>query len=164
MDDVNEISAVELFDLVWRRIRHELAAAGQAIAPELRPSQRRVLARTPPDGMRVGELADRTSMTAQSLGQYVEVLRHLGYLESIPDPHDRRIKLIRPTPRGREAGAAARRELWRLEERWAAAIGEPGWQQLRTVLSKLAASAPGGTSPPDRSGFPDAELAHHVPD
>jgi DNA-binding MarR family transcriptional regulator len=163
MVDVNEISAVELFDLVWRRIRHELAAAGQAIAPELRPSQRRVLARTPPDGMRVGELADRTSMTAQSLGQYVEVLRHLGYLESIPDPHDRRVRLIRPTPRGREAGAAARRELWRLEERWAAAIGEPGWRQLRSVLSKLAASAPGGTSPPDRTGFPDAEPAYHVP-
>jgi len=142
MDDVNEISVVELFDLVWRRLRHELATGGQAIAPELRPSQRRVLARTPPDGMRVGELADRTRMTAQSLGQHVEVLRHLGYLESIPDPHDRRVRLIRPTPRGREVGAAARREVRRLEERWAAAIGEPGWQQLRTVLSKLAASAP----------------------
>jgi DNA-binding MarR family transcriptional regulator len=163
MIDVNEISAVELFDLVWRRLRHELATAGQAIAPELRPSQRRVLARTPPDGMRVGELAARTRMTAQSLGQYVEVLRHLGYLESIPDPHDRRVKLIRPTPRGREVGAAGRREIRRLEERWAAAIGEPGWQQLRTVLSKLAANAPGGTSPPDRNGLPDAEPAH-VPD
>lgn len=152
MSAVNDVSAVELFDLVWRRIRHELAAAGQVIAPELRPSQRRVLARTPPEGMRVGELADRTKMTAQSLGQCVEVLKHLGYLESIPDPHDRRVKLIRPTPRGREAGAAARREIRRLEERWAAEIGEPGWQQLRAVLSKLAANAPDDMSTPGGGG------------
>ncbi len=142
MTSVNEINAVELFGLVWRRIRHELAAAGQVIAPELRPSQRRVLAHTPLDGMRVGDLAARTRMTAQSLGQIVEVLKHLGSLESLPDPHDRRVRLIRPTPRGREAGAAARKEIRHLEERWAAEVGEPGWQQLRVILSKLAANAP----------------------
>jgi DNA-binding MarR family transcriptional regulator len=153
MTAVNEVSAVELFDLVWRRIRHELAAAGQVIAPGLRPSQQRVLARTPPEGMRAGELADRTRMTAQSLGQYVEVLKHLGYLESIPDPHDRRVKLIRPTPRGREVGAAVRREIRRLEERWAAEIGEPGWQQQRAVLSKLAANASDDISTPDGGGI-----------
>jgi DNA-binding MarR family transcriptional regulator len=150
MVDVKETNVVELFDLVWRRIKDELDIAGKGIAPELRPSQRRVLALTPPEGMKVSDLAARTRMTAQSLGQYVEVLGHLGYLESVSDAADRRVKLIRPTTRGRKVGAAGRQELRHLEARWAEAIGEPEWQQLRTVLTKLAGNAASDTDSPDR--------------
>ena len=142
MTDVNEAPAVELFDLVWRRLRHQLDAVGDQVAPELRSSYRRVLGRTPPDGLRVSALAERAQMTPQSLGQFVEVLRHAGYLEVVPDPADRRVRLIRPTSKGLAAGEAIRQAVRDLEERWSAEIGEPGWQQLRRHLAQLAAAAP----------------------
>ena len=74
MYDVKGLSLVELFDLAWRRIRDELAADPVTEAPELRPSQLRVLGRTPLEGIRVTALADRTLMTAQALGTIVDVL------------------------------------------------------------------------------------------
>lgn len=119
------------------------ASASDAVAPELRPSHRRVLSQVPADGLRVSALAERVQMTPQSLGQFVEVLRHAGYLEIVPDPADRRARLIRPTGTGLAAGEAIRQAVGALEERWAAEIGEPGWGQLWDVLARLAAAAEG---------------------
>src|ERR1700744_3302687 len=117
MDDVKGLSLVELFDLTWRRIREELAADPVTEAPELRPSQLRVLGRTPLEGIRVTALADRTLMTAQALGTIVYVLVLTGYLEPIPAPHDRRPKLLRPPETGRRVQGFARRQLADLEDR-----------------------------------------------
>jgi|SRR5690348_9128094 DNA-binding MarR family transcriptional regulator len=142
MTEVNEAPAVELFDRVWRRLRHELETVGDMVAPELRSSYRRVLGRTPPDGLRVSVLAERTQMTPQSLGQFVEVLRHAGYLEVVPDPADRRARLIRPTSKGLVASEAIRQAIRDLEDRWSAEIGAAGWQQLRRHLTQLATAAP----------------------
>jgi DNA-binding MarR family transcriptional regulator len=142
MTDVNEAPAVELFDRVWRRLRRELDTASDRAAPDLRSSQRRALSLVPPDGLRVSALAERAQMTPQSLGQLVEVLRHAGYLEVVADPADRRVRLIRPTQKGLATGAAIRRAVRGLEERWSAEIGEPGWQHLRQSLAQLAAGAP----------------------
>jgi DNA-binding MarR family transcriptional regulator len=141
MDDVKELSLVELFDLAWRRIRDELAADPVTEAPELRPSQLRVLGRTPMEGIRVTALADRTLMTAQALGTIVDVLVLTGYLERIPDPHDRRAKLLRPTEAGRRVHGIARRKLADLEDRWRHELGDRQWRELRSTLAILSRSA-----------------------
>src|SRR5262249_14599654 len=141
MADVNETPIVGLFDMVWRRLRHELEAVTDRIAPELRPSQLRVLGFTPAEGLRVSALAERAHMTPQSLSQLVEVMRHAGYLEMVTDPGDRRARLIRPTERGLAAGRQIRGSLDGLEERWSAEIGEADWATLRDVLARLAAAA-----------------------
>jgi DNA-binding MarR family transcriptional regulator len=147
MDEVKGLSLVELFDLVWRRIRDEMAADPVTEAPELRPSQLRVLGRTPPEGIRVTALAERTQMTAQALGAIVDVLVLTGYLERVPDPHDRRAKLLRPTEAGRRVHAIARRKLADLEDRWRHELGDQQWRELRSALAFL--SRPAQDQPPE---------------
>jgi DNA-binding MarR family transcriptional regulator len=147
MDEVKGLSLVELFDLVWRRIRDEMAADPVTEAPELRPSQLRVLGRTPPEGIRVTALAERTQMTAQALGTIVDVLVLTGYLERVPDPHDRRAKLLRPTEAGRRVHAIARRKLADLEDRWRHELGDQQWRELRSALAFL--SRPAQDQPPE---------------
>jgi DNA-binding MarR family transcriptional regulator len=138
MDNVKELSLVELFDLAWRRIRDELAADPVTEAPELRPSQLRVLGRTPLEGIRVTALAERTQMTAQALGTIVDVLVLSGYLERVRDPHDRRAKLLRPTEAGRLVHAIARGKLANLEDRWRQELGDRQWRELRSALAVLS--------------------------
>lgn len=138
MSDVKEPSLVELIDAVWRRVKAELADDPVVEAPDLRPSQLRVLARTPLHGIRGTELAARTQMTAQALGTIVDVLEHAGYLERVPDVLDRRAKLIRPTAKGRVVHRVAHRKTEQLEIRWRAEIGDHHWRQLRSALSTLA--------------------------
>lgn len=141
MDDVKDLSLVELFDLAWRRIRNELAADPVTEAPELRPSQLRVLSRTPLEGIRVTALAERTQMTAQALGTIVDVLVLTGYLERVPEPHDRRAKLLRPTEAGRRVHAMARGKLADLEDRWRHELGDQQWRELRSALAHLSRPA-----------------------
>jgi DNA-binding MarR family transcriptional regulator len=141
MNEVKGLSLVELFDLAWRRIRDELASDPVTEAPELRPSQLRVLGRTPLEGIRVTALAERTQMTAQALGTIVDVLVLTGYLERVPDPHDRRAKLLRPTESGRRVHDIARRKLADLEDRWRHELGDPQWRELRSALAFLSGAS-----------------------
>jgi DNA-binding MarR family transcriptional regulator len=144
VDEVKGLSLVELFDLTWRRIRDELGADPVTEAPELRPSQLRVLGRTPLEGIRVTALAERTQMTAQAVGTIVEVLVMTGYLERVPDPHDRRAKLLRPTDAGRRIHGIARRKLADLEDRWRHELGDQQWSELRSALALLSRSPADG--------------------
>src|SRR5580698_8460906 len=109
---------------------------------ELRPSQRRVLGRTPLEGIRVTALAERTQMTAQALGTIVDVLVLTGYLERVRDPHDRRAKLLRPTEAGRRVHAIARGKLAVLEDRWRHELGDRQWRELRSTLAFLSRLPP----------------------
>ena len=138
MDDVKEPALVELFDLVWRRVKDEMAADPVTEAPELRPSQLRVLSRTPLDGTRATELAARTQMTAQALGTIVDVLVLTGYLERVSDPSDRRAKVVRPTEAGRRVHLIARDKLAGLEDRWRRELGDQRWRELRSTLTILS--------------------------
>jgi DNA-binding MarR family transcriptional regulator len=139
VDYVKELSLVELFDLVWRRVKDELAASPVTEAPGLRPSQLRVLGRTPPEGIRVTALAARTQMTAQALGPIVEVLVLAGYLERVPDPDDRRAKVLRLTETGLRIHDISHGKLADLDDRWRDELGDQRWRELRTTLGLLAA-------------------------
>ena len=59
--------------------------------------------------MRVTDLADRVGMTKQALGEFANDLEERGLLETVRDPADRRVRILRPTGaggsrRGRRAG------------------------------------------------------------
>src|SRR5919199_2989010 len=51
-------------------------------------------------GSRLTELAERSGITKQAVGEAVAELEQLGYVERVPDPSDGRAKIIRLTPRG----------------------------------------------------------------
>jgi DNA-binding MarR family transcriptional regulator len=86
---------------VVRYIHHAFAEAGYN---DLRPAHMPILMYVdhPPHGTRITELAERAQMTKQSMGDLVADMEALGVVERIPDPTDRRAKIVRYTARGWE--------------------------------------------------------------
>src|SRR5215213_4896990 len=54
------------------------------------------------DGTTVSVLAQRAGITKQAMAELVAYLEEHGYVTRVPDPADRRAKLVLPTDRGRE--------------------------------------------------------------
>ena len=138
---------VALLEWVWRRTKRELDTAGRELAPDLRPSHVRLISITPAGGMRLGDLATKAGMTAQSLGELVDTLNRAGYTEVVPDPADRRARLVRPTERGAQLALAMNAKARELEELWSQEFSNRQWQEFRQVLNTLGrVTAPVGTS------------------
>ncbi len=126
-----------LLGLVMGGFKRELGATGPS---GLRTSQLRMLSMTPADGMRVTDLADRVGMTKQALGEFANELEEQGMLESVRDPADRRVRIVRPTRRGLEAVADDERAIAELEKEWRSRLGPRKWDQLRALLQEAASS------------------------
>jgi DNA-binding MarR family transcriptional regulator len=90
------------------------------------------------DGCRLTDLAARSSLTKQGIGETVSELERLGYIERVPAPDDRRAKIIRLTERGRKCQAAAARALDEIEQGWTARFGEERVTALRHILEEIA--------------------------
>lgn len=88
-------------------------------------------------GTQVSELARRAQITKQSMAELVAHLERHGYVERVPDPADRRAKLVRATDRGREVYAVAREFVAELEREWTARLGEAKMRTLRELLEEL---------------------------
>jgi DNA-binding MarR family transcriptional regulator len=106
-----------------------------------KPKHSAVFAQISLEGDRLTTLARRANMTPQAMGELVDELVDLGYVERRPDPTDRRAKLIVPTRRGREAIAAGAATIEGIEERVTEILGERGHRELRRLLTKLLRQA-----------------------
>jgi DNA-binding MarR family transcriptional regulator len=107
--------------------------------PAVRPPHGAALQYLDDDGTQVSELARRAQVTKQSMAELVAHLERHGYVERVPDPADRRARLVRATPRGREVYAIAREVVAELEARWTAQLGAARMRQLRALLEELNA-------------------------
>jgi DNA-binding MarR family transcriptional regulator len=58
-------------------------------------------------------------------------------VERIPDPADRRAKLVRVTGKGRATIPIARDAIGEIEARWSEALGERDMRRLRELLERL---------------------------
>jgi DNA-binding MarR family transcriptional regulator len=76
-------------------------------------------------------------MTKQSVGEVTSDLEGRGYLERVADPSDGRAKIIRLTPRGREAYTIGRQLIDELEREWAERYGEERVAALRDALEAV---------------------------
>jgi DNA-binding MarR family transcriptional regulator len=128
-----------LMDLAWRAFRRRMdeGIRPRVASPQLRPSQLRLLSLTPPDGMRVTDLAARVGMTKQALGEFVATLQDAGLVEVTVDQRDRRVRLVRPTPAGQELQRVIESAITRIERRWAAEVGPERWATFREVLAEI---------------------------
>lgn len=124
-------------ELMLADMRERLAAAGFG---ELRPTHGCVFRFVPSEGMRLTDLAARAEITKQTCGEIVNELESLGYVERLPDPADRRAKIIRLTERGAAAQAEARRLFAEIEAEWAARFGAERIAALRSLLEEIAAA------------------------
>jgi DNA-binding MarR family transcriptional regulator len=90
-------------------------------------------------GMRLTKLAELASITKQSAGEIVDDLVARGYVQRIPDPEDRRAKLICLTERGEEAQAHGFGLFAEVEKRWVERYGREKIEALRATLEEIAA-------------------------
>lgn len=104
---------------------------------DIRPAHSKVFEVIKGTGSRITDMAADAAMTKQAMQYLVDDLERLGYAERIPDPDDRRAKLIRLTPRGRECVVFAREEFALTEAGWAKKLGKEKMEQLRTLLAEL---------------------------
>ena len=123
-----------LMGMVFGRVRDRLAAE----APDLRPSQLRVLEWLPAEGLTISELAECAEMTTQGCGQFVRQLESLGMVEVSVAEHDARARVVRITDAGRDAHARAAAVLAACDEEWSARVGPERWRVFREVLEEVA--------------------------
>ena len=137
--DASRITLPALMDLaveaMYLDFRKDLEAEG---LDDVRPTHGCVFRFVHEDGMRLTELAALAGLTKQSVGEIVDDLTGLGYLDRIPDPTDKRAKLIRLTAKGRAAQETGFRLFAKLERDWADAFGADRIESLRSLLEEIA--------------------------
>src|SRR4051812_44518250 len=104
----------------------------------LRQSHLRILESVAPDGSRAVDLARGLRMTKQGAGQLVATLLRLGLVAQVPDPGDRRARLLVLTDDGRDLRRALEAQLAAIEEGWAREVGAADYATFRRVLTVIA--------------------------
>ena len=128
-----------LLEQALRTLRPDLEAVGAS--PELRDrmgalrsSQLRLVALVPAEGMRLTDLAARVGMTKQALGEFATDLEDRGLLETVRDPADKRVRIVRRTTVGDEVAEVTGRAITEMEARWRTRIGPERWDAMRETL------------------------------
>lgn len=120
-------------------LRQVVAGLAAADFGDVRPAHFTVFQHIPPEGIRLTALADAALMTKQSMGYLVDDLEALGYVERVPDPTDRRAKVVRLTARGRAVEETVRKVIRQIEADWAARLGQEEYRHLTRLLRALIA-------------------------
>ena len=124
-----------------------LARLAERGHPEVRAAHSAVFQYLDDTGTTVSALADRAQMTKQAMAELVHHLEAHGYVRRVPDPADRRAKLVLATERGREVLAIARALVPEIEERVGAVVGAERVPSLVADLDAIrAALTDGGSS------------------
>jgi DNA-binding MarR family transcriptional regulator len=107
----------------------------------LRPSHGAVFQYLDDTGTTVSVLAERAQMTKQAMAELVQHLETHGYVVRVPDPTDRRAKLVQPTERGLEVFAIAQELVPELEDQIRQVIGADRVQALWNDLEAIRRTA-----------------------
>jgi DNA-binding MarR family transcriptional regulator len=105
--------------------------------PEVRYAHGSVFQFLDDAGTRVTVLAERAQVTKQAMAQLVGHLEVHGYVERVPDPSDRRAKLVRATARGRDVFRIVREFVAEIDARLVSRLGETKVRRLRALLEEL---------------------------
>lgn len=136
---VNRVPLPGLMEVVqealYAEFRQELVETGYG---DIRPTHGCVFRFIREEPLRLTELATLAGMTKQSIGEVIDNLVDLGYVKRVPDPQDRRAKLISLTARGEEAQKIGLALFTKVEQRWAKRYGPERFAQLRELLEEIA--------------------------
>jgi DNA-binding MarR family transcriptional regulator len=114
-----------------------LQAVRDAGFDDLTLAQARVFQRIAPGGSRLTDLAEQSQMTKQSVAGLVDELERMRYVRRVPDPDDRRARLIQIDKRGRQAAKAAGAAHSQIQAEWRSHLGARRFSQLRDALEDL---------------------------
>lgn len=104
---------------------------------ELQPAQYSVISHLSLSGTRLTDLAKRALMTKQGMGQLVDEVERMGYVERVPDPTDSRAKIVRFTEKGHRLMSHGIAIGESLQEEYAKLIGKKRLKDLRDALDDL---------------------------
>jgi DNA-binding MarR family transcriptional regulator len=133
-----------LFDSVMDDLHAYLVQAG---FEDLRPTHvLNVLRLMDCDGTRPTALARRAGMTPQAMSELVGYLEQHGYVRRIPDPVDRRGRVVVYADRGTAAAELATEFFADLETRWDGLVGAERLQDLKVALADVLDAATSGSA------------------
>lgn len=98
------------------------------------------------DGAKQSTLVRRMGLTKQAVQQLVDDLEKVGIVERVPDPDDRRGKIVRFTDKGLAARRDAALVKARIEAEIRAELGDDAFETLDALLKRI----PPIVSVPDR--------------
>jgi DNA-binding MarR family transcriptional regulator len=124
------------------RLAEEINNAGRRHDPRVRAAHSAVFVHMEHEGIRLTRLAEKAMMTPQAMGELVDGLEKLGYLRRIPDPTDRRAKLIVFTDQGDGALKVAFDAVAEVEHRLAGLLGREAVENLHGMLERIIAEYP----------------------
>jgi DNA-binding MarR family transcriptional regulator len=128
-----------LLGQAWSALGQEILDGVHAAGHPVRMAHSMVFVHMELDGIRLTDLAARASMTPQAMGELVDDLQDHGYVERIPDPGDRRAKLIVLTDRGFDNLQAAFDTIAGIERRLEELLGREQLLALRASLRAIIA-------------------------
>jgi DNA-binding MarR family transcriptional regulator len=114
-----------------------MRAAGHGWFTEARAG---LLGNIPRGGMRQAALIDRSAISKQAVQQLLDGLEADGVVERLPDPRDRRGKLVRYTSKGLDALRDGDRIKLEIEQGYVARLGSQRFAALMDALRALDAS------------------------
>ena len=107
--------------------------------PAIRPGHGCVFRFIHQGGSRLTELAESSGLSKQAVGEVVDDLEKLGYVERAQDPQDGRAKVIRLTERGADAQRTALEIFADIERDFAERYGAERVATMRELLEEIAA-------------------------
>ncbi|WP_327431832.1 MULTISPECIES: MarR family winged helix-turn-helix transcriptional regulator [unclassified Streptomyces] len=134
----SELNTGLLLFIPYRALENRVfAALAEAGFDDFTPAQARVLQRVGPNGTRLTDLAEQAQVTKQTAGFLVDQLEKAGYVRRMPDPTDKRARLVCLAERARAAQPVAGAVIAEIEKEWEAHLGKRRMTQLRQALTML---------------------------
>lgn len=119
------------------------AALRDAGFTDLRAAHAPVFMAIDPDGTRVTDLARRSAMSKQAVGELIRHLAGHGYVAVGPDPADGRAKRVTLTERGWAALELGERVIADFDRWLERTVGTRRVGELRETLDRIIATPPG---------------------
>lgn len=148
-------SHIPLTPMIGARLRYPLRLLSERIArdvaeagfDDIRAPHFTVFQHLDAGGSRLTTVAARAFITKQSVAVLIDELESMGYVRRLPDPHDRRARIIERTERGWALEVVARKSVGAFEDEWKALVSEKDWRVFRHVLDALADAKEPGAQP-----------------
>ncbi len=124
--------------LVWQWVWAEnYAGVVRAGYDDLNPAHVALFRHPTLDGRRLTDIVQQMQITKQSVHELVGHLEACGYLIRVPDPADRRARIVQLTARGRRLETVVRAQARQAEERIADILGPRRFVALQQALDEL---------------------------
>ena len=130
---------IALTDKAARALRYDMLEHALRAGYDIQPSHNAVFATLPPEGARSADMAARAGVTRQSMGESIRDMVSRGMLEMVPDPTDRRAKIVRYTDYGREVSNVGFQHILELDQRFRAEFGDEDFETACRVLARVRA-------------------------